>query len=217
MDGNTEISQSRGHRERHRSWGRIRSPRHEDSETRTRPIPLPPVVPNVNVITPTDTGSTLATGETVIHTGRRLPPTPSNIQLGTSDTTHHPGEPWKHSGRAERPISFEMAIKGRDSSSSDSTTDHSKDRSMPYYEVPSSSLPYNHRRNAPSQKITSSGFSPPIESSSIRGDSQNIVTHVTFSPPPPPVATTLNVPISSSDGRPYSLIDRSGQGHSRLI
>ena len=178
-------------------------------------IPLSPVVPNINVITAPDTASSFTTEDTVINTTRKLPPTPSAGPPNTSYAIQQqPGEAWKHSSRAERPISFELAITG-DSHSSDSTTDRSLDRSMPYYEVPSSNLAYVHGRNSTTHRITPSGFDPPLEGNTL-DNAPKISTHVTFRPPPP-VPTSINVPLSSSDSRPYSLINRSGKDHSRLI
>ena len=203
------------HIERNRSFGGTRNNRFDSSSTRNRPIPASPTVPNVNVITATDTTSSFTTENTVINSGRQLPAPPSSSSTSsTTDGKPHSSDGWKHGSRTDRPISFEMAIK-RESNSSGSATDKSLDRSMPYYEVPSSSLPYVHGRNSTTHRITASGFDPPLEGSS-RGSTTGISTHVTFRPPPP-VPSTINVPVSSSDSRPYSLIMRPGQDNSRLV
>ena len=187
-----------------------RNNRFDSSSMRNSPIPITPKVPNVNLITATD-ASSFTTENTVINSGRQLPSPPSSSSASSNaarDT--HSNQGWKHGSRVDRPISFEMAIK-RDSHSSGSATDKSLDRSMPYYEVPSSSLPFVHGRNSTTHRITASGFDPPLE-----GKTTPISTHVTFRPPPP-VPSTINVPINTSDSRPYSSIMRPGQDNSRLV
>ena len=134
-----------GRTERNKSFGGIRRNQQRESPSLSRPIPLPPTLPNVNITIPTDTGST--TGDTVVNTGRKLPSPPSHIPTNSSNEVNISGEGWKHAGRQDRPVSFEMAIKG-ESNSSGSTTGPETDRSMPYYEVPSSSVPYVHGKNS---------------------------------------------------------------------
>ena len=222
LDGDRRAEPIRMQIERNRSFGGTRNNRFDSPSMSNRPISTSSKVPNVNLITATD-NSSFTTENTVINSGRQLPSPPSSSS--TSSTTNgktksskyeheRTNEGWKHGSRSERPISFEMAIKG-DNNSSGSGTEKSLDRSMPYYEVPSSSLPYVHGRNSTTHRITASGFDPPLEHKDREGMTA-ISTHVTFRPPPP-VPSTINVPVASSDSRPYSLIMRPGQDNSRLV
>ena len=210
---------SNGRTERNKSFGGIRRNQQRESPSLSRPIPLPPTLPNVNITTPTDT--VVNTGDTVVNTGRKLPSPPSHIPTNSSNEVNISGEGWKHAGRQDRPVSFEMAIKG-ESNSSGSTTGPETDRSMPYYEVPSSSVPYVHGKNSTTHRVPAFEFSPPVASNN--PDTTSPISHVTFRTTPPTPAS-LNAPSGFSDHRPYSLVHRPApnntrilpQNHSRLI
>ena len=229
IDGENAISGGRGIRkQRHRSTGGIRD---NSSAATDRIRSLSPTIPNVNIISASGTESTTPKGDTVIHAGRQLPPVPPPMiptsQTGTFRTPEQQQESFrKNANRGERPSSFIKAMEGSGSNGSDSATDRSLNRSIPYYEVPSTNLPYNPGRNAASPRTTQFQSPPPTEYSNLDETAGSTVTHITFRSPshssvahisPPPVPSTINVPVSSPEGRAYSLIDRSGHHHSQLI